>query len=208
MPIAPSIRISPNTHSLGVGTVHYIPIQLDLTACQPQQNVPPCSCWSFINETRRCALRTVSVGASASPFIHHYTHRHVCAVFIQSKAKSPVCQHTVFSFTCTLGAHPLPWQKVHCPPRALRRRELQHFPVQHAPAHSSTVQLSRRFVPVWHIPLLRLRSNVEWSKRCFPPLITRKSPVRVGSINRLTHSRSASSLTLTLSLSTHTRARS
>lgn len=138
--------------------------------------------------------------------IHHYRHPRICTVFTQSKAMSPVCQlasHPVFSFTCTLWTYPLPWQKVHCPPRALRRRELQHFPVQHASAHSPTVQLSRRFVPVWHIPLLRLGSNVERSNRCFPPLITGESPVRVSSINRLTHSCSASS-SVTHSLS-HTR---
>lgn len=92
-----------------------------------------------------------------------------------------------------MRSHLLPWQKVHCPPRALRSRELQHFPVQHAPAHSTTVQL---LTPL----CFRLAyPGTERRERKIHPVLSaadnREPPVRVSSVNWLPRSRSASTLT-------------
>lgn len=137
------------------------------------------------------ASRLLSMGRTGSGASITQSPLWTPITFTQCQTMFPFCQQDSFHLFERSGL-----------PRYLDRKCIvlparccSAFPFNTRPLILQPSSRSRSFVRLWHVPLHRHGCGRQRSRRCFLPLVTDELPVSVSSVNRLTHSRSGSTLT-------------
>lgn len=116
--------------------------------------------------------------------------------FTQSQTMFPFFQQDYFHLFARSGLiRYLDRKCIVLPARCCGAGSCSAFPFNTRPLILQPSSRSRSFVRLWHVPLHRHGCGRERSRWCFLPLVTDELAVSVSSVNRLTHSRSGSTLT-------------